>query len=183
MTVENLELVRENGRMLRCIVDKTYDVCLEAVGQNGMALEYVPEEYKDIVMCQVAVNRNGCALMYVPEELRTYKMSLDAVRQNGFAIEYVNVGYEKLYQRLCLEAVKNNGCSLKYVSYMVNNEANSEMYNICLEAVRNNGFAIIDVGKYLHFDKREYEMFCLEAIKQNVRVRDYLDVLFRYKQD
>ena len=42
------------------------DYCLEAVKQNGLALEYVKEQTKEI--CLEAVKQDGYALQYVKEQ-------------------------------------------------------------------------------------------------------------------
>ena len=64
-------------------IDNQYkEVCLEAVKQNGEALEYVKEQTPEI--CIAAVKQNGDALQYVKEQ--TKEICLEAVKQNGYAI-------------------------------------------------------------------------------------------------
>ena len=59
--------------------------CLEAVKQNGYALEYVKEQTPEI--CLEAVKQNGLALEDVKEQ--TIDICLQAVKQKGRAIKFV----------------------------------------------------------------------------------------------
>jgi hypothetical protein len=60
-------------------------VCLEAVKQNGHALQYVKKQTPEL--CLEAVKQNGFALQYVKEQ--TPEICLEAVRQNERALYYV----------------------------------------------------------------------------------------------
>lgn len=60
---------------------QTEEICLEAVRQNGLALEYVHEEFKTEELCLEAVKGEGCALQYVPEKLITKYLCFDAVKK------------------------------------------------------------------------------------------------------
>ncbi|MBA2706121.1 MAG: DUF4116 domain-containing protein [Blastocatellia bacterium] len=59
---------------------------LEAVKQNGYALQFVREQTPEI--CLGAVRQNGYALQYVREQ--TYEICLEAVRQDGGVLRFVN---------------------------------------------------------------------------------------------
>src|SRR5574344_1958171 len=59
--------------------------CLEAVKQNGYALEYVKEQTPEI--CLEAVKQNGYALQYVKEQ--TQELCLEAVKEDGLALRWV----------------------------------------------------------------------------------------------
>jgi hypothetical protein len=83
------------------------DEAMNAVKQNGYALQYVTEQTEQI--CLEAVKQNGYALQYVTEQ--TEQICLEAVKQNGDALRYVNEQAEQI----CLEAVKQNGDALRYV--------------------------------------------------------------------
>ena len=98
-----------------------YAFCLNAVEQNGMALEYIKhseyssneettssedlsKEQKYYKLCRLAVSNNGLALYYVNEP--SYELCKIAVKQNGNAINHIiNPIYE-----LCKLAVEQNGC-------------------------------------------------------------------------
>jgi hypothetical protein len=59
---------------------------IEAVEQNGYAIEYVKEQTEAI--CMAAVKQNGNALYNVKEQ--TEAICIAAVKQNGYALQYVN---------------------------------------------------------------------------------------------
>lgn len=52
---------------------KTYDVCLEAVRENGLAIEDVPDKFLDMTLCQTAVVSNPKAAKYVPTAIKQTK--------------------------------------------------------------------------------------------------------------
>lgn len=52
-----LEEVRKKGKLLGCVKDKTFDICMAAVQQNGGAIKYVPEQFeKYIELYIIAIN-------------------------------------------------------------------------------------------------------------------------------
>ena len=66
-------------------------------------------DYEDPKQCLEAVKEDGWALQFVKEQTR--EICLEAVKQNGYALEYV----KDQTKEICLEAVKQNGFALKYV--------------------------------------------------------------------
>jgi hypothetical protein len=46
-----------------------YDICKEAVSNVGLALEFVPEEFKTDEMCQIALKQHKSAKMYFPKSV------------------------------------------------------------------------------------------------------------------
>ena len=56
-------------------------LCLEAVRQDGQALEYAPEALHSEALCLEAVRHDCGALEYVPEALRSEALCLEAERQ------------------------------------------------------------------------------------------------------
>ncbi len=85
-----------------------FEYCLEAVKQNGHALEYVINQTP--VICLAAVKRDGLALRWVKEQ--TFEICLEAVKQNGHALEYVInqtpliIHYLKKYNIVIYESFK-----------------------------------------------------------------------------
>ena len=61
--------------------------CLEAVKQDGYALQYVKEQSEAV--CLEAVKQDGDALRYVKEQSEA--VCLEAVKRNGYALQYVNI--------------------------------------------------------------------------------------------
>ena len=107
----------------------TPEICLAAVQQDGMALEYVKEQTPEI--CLAAVQKNEWALEYVKDQ--TPEICLAAVQQNGFVLKYV----KEQTPEICLAAVKQTGDALGYVK-----EQTSEL---CLAAVKQTGWAICNI--------------------------------------
>jgi hypothetical protein len=54
-----------------------------------MALEYVPEKFRNKNLYRSAVQQTGEALRHVPEPLRNKEICLSAVKQDGLALCYV----------------------------------------------------------------------------------------------
>ena len=109
--------------ILKVIAKKylTREVCEIAVSKNGLNLEYVPEQYRDIAICLAAVQSNGSALREVPERIllgdKGYEICLAAVRNGGLALSFVPKCYlrGKEGKALCEAAVKANGYALEFV--------------------------------------------------------------------
>ena len=118
--------------------------CLEAVKQDGHALQYVKEQTHEI--CLEAVKKNGHALYHVKEQ--TYELCLEAVKQNGFALRYV----KEQTNEICLEAVKRDGYALQYVE--------EQTHEICLEAVKQWGNAL----QYVKLNKIGEKMKLTESV-------------------
>ena len=80
-----LEAVKQNGYALQYVKEQTPEMCLEAVKEHGNALEYVKEQTPEI--CLAAVKIDGQALRFVKEQ--TSEMCLEAIKEIGFALDYV----------------------------------------------------------------------------------------------
>ena len=65
--------------------NRTPEICLEAVRQHGLALQYVRNQTDEI--CLAAVRQNGIALGCVI--CQTFEICMEAVKQNESAIYYV----------------------------------------------------------------------------------------------
>ena len=86
---------------------------LAAVGRNGFALEFVPEEHRTPELCLAAVQQDGMALEFVPQEHRTPEICIAAVQQNGWELQFVPE--EHRTPELCLVAVWKNRYALQFV--------------------------------------------------------------------
>ena len=122
-----LEAVKQDGWALQYVKDQTEDICLEAVKENGLALKFVKNQTHDI--CMEAVKRNAYSLKYIKNQSK--ELCLEAVKQNGLALQYVKEQTEDI----CLEAVKRNGLALQCVK--------EQTKDICKAAMENNPKAII----------------------------------------
>jgi len=167
------EILQANPEAIAAVNPNLKDyrrLCLIAVRQDGRALQYVPQEPKNLRdrdMCLTAVQQNGRALQYVPQEpknLRDRDMCLTAVQQNGRALEYVP--RELRDREMCLTAVRQNGQALYYVPEEPENLRDREMY---LAAVGQNGL-ILD---YVPEELRDRKM-CLTAVRKHAGALKYV---------
>ena len=95
-----------------------------------------------------ALKQDGRALQYVSEELRNdEEIVLAAVKQKGFALKYVPTQF-KNSKKIVLEAVKQYGVALQFASLRIQNDK-----EVVLEAVKQDGFAILYASKGLKNNK------------------------------
>jgi len=115
---DDLKAVKENGLMLKQVDNQTSEICLEAVKQNGKALQFVKMTSLTLTISQY------------------YSICLEAVKQNGKAFKHVKKGIvtQSQYNQICLEAVKRNGNILEYIE--------NQMMEVCLEAIKENPNAL-----------------------------------------
>lgn len=153
-----LECVGNDGLALELVPLplRDYLMCLTAVKQHGRILEIVPKEHRDRKMCLAAVQENGFALQDVPEALRDQEMCMAAVQQHGFALESVPEPLKT--PEMCMAAVRNYGLALMDVPDEVLDHA------LCLAAVEQDGLALEHVPEEL----RDLEI-CLAAVRQDAR--------------
>jgi tetratricopeptide (TPR) repeat protein len=147
------ELIYQAGRIGSLDVLKTPEICLTAVQQDGMALEYVPVALRTAEVCLAAVKQNGKALEYVPVVLRTAEICLAAVQQDGKALEYLPEAFRTA--EISLTAVQQDGKALEYVPEAL------QTPEICLTAVQQYGLALRHVPEALQTPE-----ICLAAVRQ-----------------
>ena len=133
------------------IENQTEAICLAAMKQSGLNLQYVQNQTKTI--CLEAIKNNGYAIQF--SKFQTKEMCLMAVKQDGLTIKYV----KRKTPELCLEAVKSNGMALQFI--------NKQTEELCLEAVKECGIAV-------SFAKFQTKKVCLEAVKQTEFALKYL---------
>lgn len=93
-------------------------MCLGAVQKDGMALDSVPNEFKDEEMCKLAVTKNGFALSQVPKQLRTYDLCLQSVSgdgSNGSAIDFIPEEFKT--KEILLQAVLQKPDMIEKIQY------------------------------------------------------------------
>ena len=96
--------------------------------QNNVGnLKNLPVEHRDIESCLEAVTQDGLALNHVPYSLRDYEMSKVAIEQNGLAIQFALKNI--LTPKLCEIAIKQNIHALQFIP---NKFKNLELYLIAL---------------------------------------------------
>lgn len=69
--------------MFRSEADTFYkELCMFAVSQNGMSIQYVPDEYRTPELCLSAVQSQSMAICFVPPKWRTSEIYIEAVRNS-----------------------------------------------------------------------------------------------------
>jgi len=91
----SLMIVRKRGRALENVIMKTEYLCLEAVRQDGHALEFVPDSFFSEEMCVEAVKQNGYAVYWVPLDYQTKRICLEAFKQNKYSIQWIRNDIQK----------------------------------------------------------------------------------------
>jgi hypothetical protein len=167
--------LKENGLLISHIRDPTYEMCMIAVTQNGMALSKCPKKLIDYELCAMAICKDGHALEYAletfPSELLDDNLCRLAVKQNGLllymALPKVRYGrYE-----LCDIAVEQNGLALKQCPYDVID------YELCRKALSQNPMALEYCPSKLVNDKVD---LILCAINKDHRSIQFVDEAHTY---
>lgn len=104
---ENMSSVQRNGLSLRNIpwFARKFGLCLAAVRQHGLALEFVPDNisyYKKVpyssklVLCILAIHQNGLALKHVKKILGHVprNLTLLAVQRKGLALKFAEPAFQ-----------------------------------------------------------------------------------------
>jgi len=137
-----LEAVKQNGMALEYVKHQTLKICLEAVHQDYNAVEFVNEMYLE----KIKQNLSN----YIPSHvIEKFDKDYLIAKKRTKTYELLNV--KKQTKKICMEVVKQYGMALECVK--------NQTPEICLEAVRQNGMAL----KYV---KNQTEEICLEAVKQ-----------------
>ena len=202
------------GYLNYCCVEDNSDrnnknLVIEAVKQNGLALEYASNALKnDKEIVTIAVKQNGLALEYASNALKNDKEIVTiAVKQNGWMLDYASdalkedqeivslavkqtgtalYGASKILkdnQKIVNMAVKEDGAALEYASHALQNDK-----MIVLAAVKNNKWALTCASRELKNSKE----IVLAAVKKDggalkyagdVTKKDEEIVLAAVKQD
>ena len=161
-----IEAVRNDGTIIAYstyIPDKfrTKKLYLEAIKQNGKALEYVPDKYKSESFCRIAIMQNGLALEFVPKNIRSKDLFKLAVEQNGLSLEYVPS--KNRSKKLCNVAVNKNVLALEHVPNRY------KTTNLCNAAVDSSWKAFLYVPEGMYTLNN-----CLEIFERILRECDDL---------
>ena len=124
--------------LLFIIKNQTHELCKEAVKQKHYTLHAI-KHIKNINynLYLEAIKQNGMALQFVDiqDDILYQYLCLEAVKQNGMALQFI----KKQTYEICLEAVKQNGLALQYVA---NDIINQNTDNIIAFAYNNKYFII-----------------------------------------
>jgi hypothetical protein len=151
-------LLKINPLFLYFIKNKTYDMSMYAVKQNGQLIKYVNINEQTVELCFEALKTCNYILPFVNANIQNDELCLECVKKNGKMLKYVLNQTEEM----CIEAVRNNGNALKYVK--------QKTYDICLEAVNQDGNAIQYVT-----EEYQTEELCIEAVRNDPYALSYID--------
>lgn len=133
------EAVQIDGMALQFSGGSDYNMCMLALEQNGLALQFVHPNVREVMrpLTLAAVEQNGLALQYARAPVsHNHYVIKQAVLQNGNALQYVDVLRRASYG-LTMQAVTNKGGALRWaVPQLQDNE------DIVRAAVTDDGAAI-----------------------------------------
>jgi len=182
---KNIEYVLEHdGMLLEFFENKNKELCLKAVGQNGLALQFVNEDDQDDDIIMLALKQTSYALEFATYQ--NFDMCRFAIEECPFVIEHVKDEYMvKDNIDLRMIAVKANGTLLRYIK--------EQNVDICKAAILQTPLAIKYVidqtdelcrlatecnkTAILNFREPTKEQFLL-AIQKNAYI---LTFIYRYK--
>lgn len=96
--------LRKSGLLIREYKgEKSEHLCVEAVSQNGMALQHIEAPYQSEEVCMYAVYSNWESLQFVLKQ--SERVCKAALERSGKAIQYVR----ELTPELCSLAIRNEG--------------------------------------------------------------------------
>jgi hypothetical protein len=135
-SADSLKHVKNRTDSQNQITELCYrELCMEAVKQKGMTLQYVDEHDQTNEICMEAIKQNWRAIYFVVEQ--TKEMCIKVVRQDWRAIDIDYVMVQT--HQLCMEAVKCDWRALFYVEEKVSYR------KICKEAMKQNINALEDI--------------------------------------
>jgi hypothetical protein len=101
-----LDDLYSNGMLIKQIIEPTFEECMVAIKQNGLAIKYIKQSPE---LCITAVKQNGMALQYIKSQ--TEQICKSAVYQNSHALKFVINQSEEII----LIATKKNPFSVTYI--------------------------------------------------------------------
>ena len=174
-----IEILRQSGDYIQYYRgEKPQNLCIEAVKQNGLSLQYIEGPYQTEEICLYAVNNDWNSLQYVKNQ--TEQVCRTAIEKDGKAIQHVREptpelgslsirqggGKEFLKNMpldVCRIAVNMNGLFMEHIP------AEKHVEELCQLAVRNNPYSL----EWIHNQSRET---CIIALQANGRTLQYVKV-------
>lgn len=86
--------VKRNGFNLKNVKIKTYEVCLEAIKSEGLAIAFVDESMQTDELCLLAVKNDGRALQFIKNQ--TEEICLSALKEDELALPFLNISTPNL---------------------------------------------------------------------------------------
>lgn len=105
------QIIEKDGKKYK-VIEVVEDKNKTLIIVNGWDVTQY-EKWYDTKYCLEAVKQDGYALQYVKNQ--TPEICIEAVKQDGYALRFVN----NQTPEICIEAVKQNGAALQYVDKRV----------------------------------------------------------------
>jgi hypothetical protein len=151
--------------------EEYFQIYEEAVTQNGLALEFVPDNNKTFDICEIAVTQNSLALKFVPDNNKTFYICEIAVTQNGLALEFVPDN-NKTFD-ICEKALTKNSNALKHIEILfINNIINmtpEQYYKLCEKAIENES-TTFNYVKADNMTPEQYNELYKKALENNKHI-------------
>ncbi len=149
-----------------------YELCLRAVKQNGLALQFINDKFKEEHLCFVAVYQNGLALQFVSDECKTYDICYIACKENGLALQFISDKIKKSNPReLFKRAVEQN---YRVIEFVPPEYRTIELYLI---VVAKNGLYLEHVP-----EENKLENMSKLAVRQNYRAIEFVPLQHRTEE-
>ncbi len=95
------------------ILENNRQWCEKAVRSSWVVMEQVPEKHKDYEFCLEAVHQQGYAIQYIPESLQIRHPDLTEIAVKNGGLYYLSETMKT--EKLCLMAVNSDPSQLHYV--------------------------------------------------------------------
>lgn len=153
-----------NGMFLQYVreQDRSHNVCLAAVKQNGMSFCYVPQSQSGVAVADALSASDP-----LPED----NVAIEALKSNGLALQFMPDLSDN--PSICLVAASSAGDSLQYMNPAM--LAGSYGLAIMQSAVNNSPFSIIYIKKSYIPNDADYYALCTNVVKRRGELLQYVD--------
>lgn len=153
-----------NGMFLQYVreQDKSHNVCLAAVKQNGMSFPYVPESQSGVAIADA---------LSATDPLPIDNVAIEALKSNGLALQFMPDLSDN--PNICLVAANSAGDSLQYMNPIM--LSGSYGLGIMQSAVNNSPFSIVYIKKSYIPNDTDYYALCTTVVKRRGELLQYVD--------
>lgn len=143
-TQEIIELaLKANGLHIKRVANPTYLNCLLAVQMNGLALQFISDNFKTNELQMAAVKSDGRALQFCIDA--SEEIEKEAIKENSSALRFAS----KTHDNIMLAFEKGCELVMLYVSQSIENYR--DYYEIALQ---NNGHSI----RFIDYEDQTFEL-------------------------
>ena len=168
-----LDMIDQDGRLLRYVPTLDMEIVKRAVHQNAMALEFAKTFNGNVEIAMIAVKQKGLALEFCSPDLKRRKdIVMEAVHQNGLALSVASPSLQA-EKDIVLAAVNQNGEALEFCSPKL--KADRE---VIMTAMRNTPYAIENIPRYVMT-----KPLVIELVQMNGNIFSFLDAVFKADRD